>query len=406
MRVFALSLLAPVLFGCHLLADSGLNTDPNVGPPTGTVEERDDWGQKNLSGIYQNTVKWLKQAPIVRQEVGNIKSITPIGTPNFQEHGASEGFRGKLTFEIIGEKNKAIFSGRGYMTNELSYDDPNGTLTVGSKKIEIHSSGLSMNEFNKPKTKITIIKKYIKRYYYPDFTRGTEPHFKKLAETYAEIGDYKDAIKNLQLAKAVFLKDKGNAVNSPGTDREFIGLNKYSAEELREYLRQEALYHYYSGNLDQVSEILKQILQTPFLSSRLNTDNLWLWVVQSRSGKQESADQELRRSMKLAVDKQELCWMPFAKLLVGDLKEKDFISYIARVNRIASPDCGNLIGEAGLPITYYYSAQKQLASKNLEESKQLLHQFLSSNVMENKKLEKSMAIYDLQHNFKAKAKVH
>ena len=66
-----------------------------------------------------------------RQEVGNIKSITPIGTPNFQEHGASEGFRGKLTFEIIGEKNKAIFSGRGYMTNELSYDDPNGTLTVG-----------------------------------------------------------------------------------------------------------------------------------------------------------------------------------------------------------------------------------------------------------------------------------
>jgi hypothetical protein len=401
MRIFALALLASILFGCQLSADSGLNTDPNVGPPAGTIAERDAWGQKNLSGIYQNTVKWLKQVPLIRQEVGNIKSITPIGTPNFQEHGASEGFRGKLTFEIIGEKNKAIFSGRGNMTNELSYDDPSGTLTVGNKKIEIHSSGLSMNEFNKPKIKIAVIKDYIKRYYYPNFSRGTEPHFKKLAETYAEISDYVNAIKSIKSAKAAFLKDNGITVDHPETDREFSGLSQYPAEELREYLRQEALYYYYSENFDQVSKTLKQVLQTPFLEKQLSRDNLWLWVVQSRSGKQELANQELRRSMKIAVDKQDLCWMPFAKFLVGDLKEKDFVSYITLANRVASPDCGNVAGEAGLPLAYYYSAQKKFVNKNREDSKELLHKFLSANQWSNERIEKSMAIYDLKHEFKA-----
>jgi tetratricopeptide (TPR) repeat protein len=398
MRVFTLVLLVTALFGCQT-SDSGLNTDPKVGPPIASVVERDAWGQKKLNGIYQNTVKWLKQAPIVHREVGKIKSIAPIGTPNFQERGFSEGFRGKLTFEIIGEKNKAIFSGRGYMTNELSYDDPNGTLTIGNKRIDIHSSGLSMNEFNKPKIKIAVIKDYINRYYSPEFIGRAEPHFKKLAETYSEIGDYKNAIQNLKSAKAGFLKNNVNAVDSPGTDREFIGLNKRSSEELREYLRQEALYYYYSGNLNQVSKTLKQVLQTPFLASSLNTDNLWLWVVQSRSGKQELANHELRKSMQLAVNKQELCWMPFAKFLVGDLNEQEFISYITRVNRIASPDCGNVVGEAGLPIAYYYSAQKQFVNKNTEKSKALLHKFLSANAWDNKKFEKSMATYELKHEF-------
>jgi hypothetical protein len=237
--------LVPALSGCAILSDliSGcsVNTNPKVGPPAGTVAERDVWGQKNIRGIYVNTVEWLEESAIVRQEVGKIKSISPIGTPNFYKSCYSESVNAQITLEIIGEKTQAIFSGRGYLTNELDYNDSNGTLIVGNKKIEIHSSGLSMEQFNQPKTRISIIKYYISHYYSLD-SIGRVEHLEKLAEAYAEIGDYENAISNIQSAKGIFIKHHKNDINHLGSKREFVGFSDYSKQELQRLLQQEALY--------------------------------------------------------------------------------------------------------------------------------------------------------------------
>lgn len=147
------------LFSGFILSFCGVfdptNYDPQKSPPTGTIEQRDAWGKKHLGITYQQTINWVKQAKIVKEQIGNVISVAPLGMPNYVESTFTDGLVGYHTVEIIGDKGSAIFSAKGvapYETQDnICFSE--GILTTKHNRIEVHCSGSTMAEFNRAKRK-------------------------------------------------------------------------------------------------------------------------------------------------------------------------------------------------------------------------------------------------------------
>lgn len=139
-------LLSLLIGGCSVF--DPLNYESNQGASEGTIEERNAWGKKHLGNIYQQSVDWVKQAKVVQDNVGTVIAVAPIDRPNFIASYFTDGLIGNLALEIIGDKDKAIFSANGiHPCSTGSTCFQTGALIVKGRKIAIHDSGISMEEW-------------------------------------------------------------------------------------------------------------------------------------------------------------------------------------------------------------------------------------------------------------------
>jgi tetratricopeptide (TPR) repeat protein len=391
MRLIIASLLLSFLIGGCGLFDP-LNYESNQGAPEGTIEERNAWGKKHLGITYQHLVDWVKQAKVVKETVGNVIAVAPLGKPNYIESYFTDGLQGNFTMEIIGDKDKALFYANGISpcsTGSTCFQT--GSLTVKDRKIAIHDSGISMEEFNQPINKITYLSNQIK-FYNRQYPQNTPPHqsnsriyklWAERADVYAANKEFVNAISDIETAIALL---------STGSD-----YSKISDEELNQYFVKLALYHYYLGQFNKSAEAIKTVIkQNKFENNKvyLNQNVLWLWLVRMREGKKDLAEQELRQSLQLAIKNKDLCDLSIAvaRFFLGEIKEQEFLKEIQDNSNMYNRSC-EFSGLLGVSDAYYYAGQKQIISGNIEKGKKMLQQSLERQG--GPRLEDDIAIFEL-----------
>lgn len=398
MRITILTLLFSLaISGCGLL--DPLNYDSEQGVPDGTIEERDAWGQKHLGVSYQRGINWIKKAEVVKQKVGNVITVAPIGKPNYIESYFTDGLQGNLTLEIIGDKGKALFYANDIApcaTGSTCFK--RGILTVKDRQIEIHHSGISIEEFNRPANKIAYLSNQIK-FYNRKYPQNTPPHqsnpsiyklWSERAGAYAANKDFPNAILDMETAIALLSK---NYRQSGG----------FHERRLKEYFHKIALYHYYLGQFDKSAEaILSAIKKNQFEENKryLNDNHLWLWIVRMHEGQEDLANQELEEALQFAIDNKDFCAMNVARYLIGEIKEADFLQLVEE-NQLTRKDvykynnyyC-DFFGSQQVFFAYYYAGHKKIIDGNIKEGKELLQKFIESQVTFG--LEHDIAIYELK----------
>ncbi|MGL5805601.1 MAG: hypothetical protein ACRC11_09180 [Xenococcaceae cyanobacterium] len=375
------------LFSGFILSFCGVfdptNYDPQKSPPTGTIEQRHAWGKKHLGITYQQTIDWVKQAKIVKEQIGNVISVAPLGMPNYVESTFTDGLVGDHTVEIIGDKGSAIFSAKGvapYETQDnICFSE--GILTTKHNRIEVHCSGSTMAEFNRAKRKqlsdrykmanlnqkIDLSSSKKQKYNADDYKLWEER-----AKLYADNGDFFKAISDLETVIALLSKSATTEVVNVGKDEKQRWKEDVD-RKIENYLYQLALYYFNVKQFDKSAYTIENILKNPVLKKYkkpLNQDNLWLWVSRARSGQKDLADRELKQSLQLAIQKKDFCWTSFANLLLGELSEEIFLEQMETENSIPK-EC-NYIYDRKLFFTYYYLSHKQIVAGNLEKGRELL----------------------------------
>lgn len=88
--------------------------------------------------LYQRVVSWLKNAEVVKENVGDVITVAPVGTPNFLTYNLTDGLTGDFTLEVIGARGNAIFafSGKEPCSNRKTCLNK-GLLAVDGKYIEV-----------------------------------------------------------------------------------------------------------------------------------------------------------------------------------------------------------------------------------------------------------------------------
>ncbi|MEL6911922.1 MAG: tetratricopeptide repeat protein [Cyanobacteria bacterium J06598_4] len=213
MRAFLISLISLVLIGgCHII--DPLNYDKETGAPEGAIEERHAWGNQHLGISYQQVITWLTQAEIVQENIGDVITVAPVGKPNFISSYFTDGLIGTFTLEVVGSEGKAIFSASGTAPCSMGGTCFNrGTLIVNGEDIAVHSSGISLKEFNKPENKIVSLSKEIQFYNrkYPESKNDPSKSNTSIlnlwverAEAYAKLKQYDRAIADIEVAISLF----------------------------------------------------------------------------------------------------------------------------------------------------------------------------------------------------------
>ncbi|VEP15964.1 hypothetical protein H1P_3900001 [Hyella patelloides LEGE 07179] len=393
MRLITLSLLLSLSLGGCGLSDS-LNYDEKIGVPEETIEERDAWGQKHLGASYQRGINWVKNAEIVEEKVGNVIAVAPLGKPNYVESYFTDGLQGNITLEVIGDKGKAVFSANDIApcaTESTCFKS--GTLTVNSEKIPIHHTGISLEEFNQPPNRIKALTQEIK-FYNRKLLPNTHPHkslssihglWFKRAKAYADNQEFTNAISDMETAIALLSKNNQKP-------------SRIIEQESKKYARQLALYNYYLEQFDKSAELIQNaIAKNNFKQNQkyLDDNNLWLWIVRMRAGKQDLANRELKQAMQIATQQEKFCSLniALASLFLEEMKEQELFQNLKDNPAAYIHNCGFLSSRLFFD-GYYYAGQKQIVNGNLKKGKELLQKSLEYEAV-NRDIERELAIYEL-----------
>lgn len=393
MRFITVSLLLSLaLGGCGLL--DPLNYEKETSAPAGTIEERHAWGQKHLGGSYRRAVNWVKNAEIVKEKVGNVTAVAPLGKPNYVVSYFTDGLQGYITLEVTGDKGKAVFSASAIApcaTGSTCFG--HGTLTVSGEEIPIHHTGISIEKFNQPTNRIEYLTKKIK-FYNRKLPPNTHPHesnpgaysqWLERAEAYADNQEFAKAISDMETAISLWSKRHQK-------------INKYSVKTLKGYLRKLAAYYYYSGQFNKSAEVIESVIEKNKFEehySYLDNNHLWLWLIRVRSGKQNFADNELKKALKNALESNKFCPINIVvtRFFVEELNEKDFFQSLDNTPLKYNPYCG-FFRDVGFSYAYYYAGQKQIINGNIEKGKELLEKSLEYEG--GYRLEREIANYELK----------
>ena len=360
MRLTIISLLLSLaLCGCGLL--DPLNYDSEKGAPEGTIEERDAWGKQHLGITYQQAVDWVKQAKIVEEKIGNVITVAPLDKPNYVESFFTDGLYGTHTIEIIGDKGQAVFSVEGIAPcssielGSICFSD--GILWTKYSRTEVHYSGVAMVEFNQliNKDKISEVTENIKKYNLQEQNQNYKIYelFIERSNLYSANQDFVNAISDIETAIALL----SQLFNSEVENNHHQGQNKDFARKLERYQYWLAHNYYYTEQFDKSAEVIRSIFDNPLFAEDkqyLDQEDLWLWITRMRAGQSKIANEELNKSLELAIQQQDICWIPFAQFMISELTEAQFVEY--NKNDI-SHNC-DYIDIQRMPLTFYYIGQK------------------------------------------------
>ena len=389
MKLIIISLVLPIfVYGCSIF--DPLNYDKQIGVPEGTIEERDAWGKKHLGITYKQAVAWINQAEIVEKIAGNITKIAPIDRPNYVESHFADGLYGVHNIEVVGNKNRVIFSAKGIARcssvekGSICFSD--GIILTENNRILVHSSGIELTEFNRlnNKQKINDITEKIHDFNTGGRIQGIKKH-ELLIERYRlylNNGDLNNAILDLKLAINLLYRPSLNKVEQADLkDNDKIELYKY-------WLAQS---YYNSKQFDKSAFIVKDIIDNSFSKDMLNEEDLWLWAARMHAKFPKIANRELKKSLSQAIQKRDVCWISFAQFALGELDNESFI----KQNEKHLPKNCKYINIQKIPLTYYYLAQKEIIKGNTKLGKQFLLKSLSDESLTKSSLEYGFAVHEL-----------
>ena len=252
MRIFTLFLLLFVF-------TTGCATAPNnteIYTSDKTIEERNALGNKHLGQVYRQIVKWTKEAAVIEDNVGEIIAIAPTSGVNRTSSSFADSPTGSITLEIVGEKETAIFEVT-HITScawEIACFRQ-GILTIGDRALEIHQSGMSLEEFRQPENEIAYLTNQINWWNkHKDFIPEQSDHgafrsWAKRARIHAANQDLKKAIFDMRIATILLGK----------REKEF-NLSEPSQELLR-YRQKLAEYYHCVGELQKSLEVINNIIR-------------------------------------------------------------------------------------------------------------------------------------------------
>ncbi|MEL7075057.1 MAG: hypothetical protein AAGM46_03905 [Cyanobacteria bacterium J06582_2] len=380
MRAFLISLISLVLIGgCHII--DPLNYDKETGAPEGAIEERHAWGNEHLGISYQQVITWLTQAEIVQENIGDVITVAPVGKPNFISSYFTDGLIGTFTLEVVGSEGKAIFSASGTAPCSMGGTCFNqGTLIVNGEDIAVHSSGISLKEFNQPENKIVSLSKEIQFYNrkYPESKNDPSKSNTSIlnlwverAEAYAKLKQYDRAIADIEVAISLF-------------DQRNPSLSWSSARDLEDYMVLAALYNYFIQDYSQSAVAIERAIVAHDVemsernSKAANTNkqiddlDLWLWIVRMKQGSKELADKELRQVLEEVSKIDRTCELSteVARFLLGDISEIKLTNIIDNNPYKIAHDCYN-IRSSKFHLNYYVG-QKAIVNGDIDKGKEML----------------------------------
>ena len=396
MRFITLSLLLSFALGGCVLLDP-LNYDSENGVPEGTIEERHAWGQKHLGVTYRQAVDWIKKAEIVEETVGNVTAVAPLGKPNYVESFFTDGLVGEHTIEIIGDQGKAVFSASG-ITPCSSIDEgdicfSDGILSTKYSRILVHQKGMTIVEFNRliNQNKIANLTDKINKYNLQQDNPNYNIHelFIESYQLYSANQDFVNAISDIETVIALLSESLNNEMEEQSQEESQLLTRKI--EKYRYWL---AYSYYYAKQFSKSAKVLKSIFDNSSSIKHnkfLNQEDLWLWTTRMRANQSKIANEELKKSLKIAIQQQDFCWIPFAQFLIGELTE-DF--FIQKNKSSVSNDC-EYIDSQKIPLTYYYLGQKELIQGNVLKGKSLLQKSLLNKSLLKTSIEYVFAVHEL-----------
>ncbi|MEO0926257.1 MAG: hypothetical protein AAFY63_10345 [Cyanobacteria bacterium J06643_13] len=382
MRAFLISLISLVLIGgCHII--DPLNYDKETGAPEGAIEERHAWGNEHLGISYQQVITWLTQAEIVQENIGDVITVAPVGKPNFISSYFTDGLIGTFTLEVVGSEGKAIFSASGTAPCSMGGTCFNrGTLIVNGEDIAVHSSGISLKEFNQPENKIVSLSKEIQFYNrkYPESKNDPSKSNTSIlnlwverAEAYAKLKQYDRAIADIEVAISLF-------------DQRNPSLSRSSARDLEDYMVLAALYNYFIQDYSQSAVAIARAIVAHDIymaainrnSESVNTNkqiddlNLWLWIVRMKQGKPELADRELRQVLEEASKIDRTCELTteISRFLLGDIGETELTQTIYDNPYKIAHGCYS-VPSSKFHLNYYVG-QKAIVNGDIDKGKEML----------------------------------
>ena len=316
---------------------------------------------------------------------------------------------GTFTLEVMGSEGKAIFSASGTAPCSMGGTCFNrGILTVDGEEIAVHSSGVSLKEFNRPENQIVVLTKKIQFYNrkYPESKNDPSKSNSSVlglwverAEAYAKIKQYEKAVSDIEVAISLFEQE------NPSLDRIF------KTQDLKKYMTLAALYHYFLENYSQSAEAIERAIgandiymearkkdsaATINVNKQVDRLDLWLWIVRMKQGKQELADRELRHVLEEASKSDRFCELniKIARFYVGDMNEKHLADSIDNNPRQIARHCNGFIASIKFSSNYYIG-QKAIVNGNIEKGKAMLRLSLENRGGYNK--EREIAIYELDN---------
>lgn len=296
---FAYFFLADVFF-------SG-NRNPNVGPPNSSPEIRHQWGKKHLKIWYEKTIEWVNSSEIIKNDVGSIKNVTPLGIPNYFSCSFTEGCQADLTLEVAGEKRTGFFNvwGVGIDTTSHKYHFSGSRWKFGEKEIQIHQSDVPCSEYYKPENIVAVYTKEISE------SRNDDKKKMNLLQSlvsrsiaFSKINRFEEAIGDAEEVLDLYViihKDWHDAINEKEQKNEIKRFLSYLYYSSRQYDNAEKLIEDIFGDMDYANLAVDDFE----MSSRdYQLDSLWLWIVQSKN-KNSQADENFKNRIILARAKSE-----------------------------------------------------------------------------------------------------
>jgi hypothetical protein len=87
--------------------------------PSGTANERNQWGVAKMGTTYLQCGQWVKQSALVQADVGKILAVAPTGN-NRCSCAFTDGCRCYISLEVVGQKGTGRFELRSAFTDALS----------------------------------------------------------------------------------------------------------------------------------------------------------------------------------------------------------------------------------------------------------------------------------------------
>ena len=388
MRKFGLLilLLIPVVvIGCRMN-----RSYPNEPVPKGSMETRHAWGQKKLGPSYIRTAQWLKSAKFARDSIGEVIATAPTGEPNSIAAYFTDGAMGNLTIEVKGQKGTGVFTANNIhpdSTYPIGFHE--GRWTVDGKTVEVHPSGLTIAAFNLPENRIADATLRISNA--PPDRSIMHGVYKERAEAYADLGDYEKAVADMTQATK-YMEEQGEQTINVDADGEHKGWNHNNAEQFREYLRQLALYQTFLGDFPGALNSIWRLENSAFFPDILGRESLRQFILMSKTDKQDRAAGQLRSTMERSIQNGHRCWIPFARFLLGELTEEQFLDKIRNESAsFAHSDCGNRVGDRTLALALYYAAELHEISGDSDKANLLYQQAIDANQWNDSAFEMKIA---------------
>jgi len=363
------------------------NRDLSVGAPNASMEIRNKWGKIKLKEWYEKSVEWIKNSEIIRNDIGEIKNVAPIGKPNYLNCSFTDGCHGYFSLEVEGDRGTGLFDLGQVVLNyqyELNFSFSN--WKYNGKEIQIHKSGIPCEEYYSSENMLEVYSSEIGKTKENSVGVQDINLLSNRAAIYSERGDFNKAIADME--KIIEVQDKlsegrnvqihdGNTIKTEPEKNQPNFISK-----MNEQKRSLAYLYYSNKKYTKAEEILQTILtETDFKNMSVETfkylfdynfgrDSVFLWILQRKIGKNKIADENLEKNLEIYIAKNNV--PENQKISLMSCFQKDAL-YI--LDRISESDYLKQSGLCGYR-QYYYAGQKNLINGNTANANKYFNEFV------------------------------